>query len=128
MSAADSIWLVIMSLPALSGAALGVVALREILRAHGAMKEAETRAALLESALVQERQKRSRAVSKGNRTRAERQRQKVLETAAEVRAAVELKKLPPQGALFPPAELVITPATLSSADIAELNAALQGRA
>ena len=79
---------------------VALMAKREVLEQRRAAEEAEAHSLLLQNALEQERRKRSQAVSKGNRTRAERQRQKVLETAAAVQAAVEQKKLPPQGNLL----------------------------
>lgn len=59
---------------------------------------AEERAEAAEKALTEIRMKRSLAVSKGNRTRAELERARIRETTDAVRAAVERKRKP-QGQL-----------------------------
>lgn len=60
--------------------------------------EAAERAEAAEKALTELRMKRSLAVSKGNRTRAERERARILATTEAVRVAVQRKKQP-QGSL-----------------------------
>lgn len=62
-------------------------------------REAEERAQAAEAALDEVRMKRSLAVSKGNRTRAELQRARVLETTAAVASATKRKRQGPQGAM-----------------------------
>lgn len=86
----------VMAGTSLAALVVALMAKREVLEQRRAAEEAEAQALLLQNALEQERRKRSQAVSKGNRTRAERQRQKVLETAEAVRLAAAEKKLPPQ--------------------------------
>lgn len=60
--------------------------------------DAEARAQAAETALAEIRMKRSLAVSKGNRTRAELERARILQTTEAVRAATVRKKQP-QGSL-----------------------------
>jgi ABC-type lipopolysaccharide export system ATPase subunit len=90
----------VMAGTSLAALVVALMAKREVLEQRRAAEEAEAQALLLQNALEQERRKRSQAVSKGNRTRAERQRLKVLETAEAVRLAAAEKKLPPQGNLL----------------------------
>jgi ABC-type lipopolysaccharide export system ATPase subunit len=90
----------VMAGTSLAALVVALMAKREVLEQRRAAEEAEAQALLLQNALEQERRKRSQAVSRGNRTRAERQRLKVLETAEAVRLATAEKKLPPQGNLL----------------------------
>ena len=76
-----------------------IISRRWVSEYRTAAREEAARAALAENALAQTRQKRSNAVSKGNRTRAQRHRDKVRAKAAEIREAIAEKAAPPQGAL-----------------------------
>lgn len=60
---------------------------------RSSVREARHRAALAETALAQARQRRSQAVSKGNRTRAELERARVRETTAALREATRGRRV-----------------------------------
>lgn|GEM_PF-2260809 len=77
-----------------SGAAFVVawVAQRRAQMAENAALEARTRAAMLESALHDQRRRKSDAVSRGNRTRAAKQAALRKERLAELQDAVALKR------------------------------------
>ena len=77
-----------------SGAAFVVawVAQRRAQMAENVALEARTRAAMLESALHDQRRRKSEAVSRGNRTRAARQAALRKERLAELQDAIALKR------------------------------------
>ncbi len=74
-------------------------ALRQLVQAERETAEARKRAEDAETALTEIRMKRSLAVSKGNRTRAELERARIRETTEAVRAAAQRKRQP-QGQLL----------------------------
>jgi hypothetical protein len=74
------------------------LAASRLTQSERAALEAKSRAEDAEKALTEIRMKRSLAVSKGNRTRAELERARILETTEAVRAAVRRKRQP-QGSL-----------------------------
>lgn len=90
-----------LGLGVMCGASLivAVIANRASRQMLGEARLAMTRAALAESALADIRHRRSVAVSKGNRTRAEVQAERRRVVTAELRRTVEIARTEPQGAL-----------------------------
>jgi hypothetical protein len=79
--------------------AIAVLELREVAILRQDLRKAQARAKLAERALSDLRIKRSRAVSKGNRTRAAVQAARRDATTDQIRRDAAFKKSPPQGAL-----------------------------
>lgn len=88
----------VLAVTACGGVVHALLARREACRMRNRARAASTRAALAESALADMRHRRSSAVARGNRTRAETQRAARLAMVDELRSAADRRRRP-QGEL-----------------------------
>lgn len=98
MTGAEAVLALVVAAGAIVIALVNWLAAQRAAELRDLLRDAESRAHAAETALAEIRMKRSLAVSKGNRRRAELERARIRETTEAVRVAVQRKKQP-QGSL-----------------------------